>query len=145
MVSLRGVEVNIFCEDQKLPMYGEAFDGTTATAYIASYAGKASIYYPLYAPARTSCTSSYASLTLHQKFSVNLHNAANADLGYTISLDGKYMGSWVSTKGNNNKGHIRGSFTSFTTLRPFEFAVLQVAGGCLPLLHVLFALGTNLR
>ncbi|EIM86216.1 uncharacterized protein STEHIDRAFT_122163 [Stereum hirsutum FP-91666 SS1] len=37
------------------------------------------------------------------------------------------MGSWVSTKGNNNKGHIRGSFTSFTTLRPFEFAVLQVA------------------
>ncbi|EIM86217.1 uncharacterized protein STEHIDRAFT_122164 [Stereum hirsutum FP-91666 SS1] len=98
MVSLRGVGVSIVCEGQTLPMYREAFDGTTATAYIASCAGK--------------------------KFSIHDHNTTQDDFNYTVSLDGKCVGSWISHR--NNKGHISGVRSSSTTLRPFEFVTLQV-------------------
>lgn len=144
MVSLRGVGVSIVCEGQTLPMYREAFDGTTATAYIASCAGKASIYHgSILHVAKTACMSSDLSSTLHQKFSIHDHNTTQDDFNYTVSLDGKCVGSWISHR--NNKGHISGVRSSSTTLRPFEFVTLQVIGECFILLHVLFALVTGLR
>lgn len=61
-----------------------------------------------------------------QQFSISDRNNSLNDVQFKVFLDGNPVGSWVSRRGTS--GTVKGMRVSIDSMRPFEFATLELTG-----------------